>query len=555
MRIKAICFFFFVPAMGFLISCKKAPPLQDPIPDEEVLNFNKLSGVGDEKIGDEFDVVIYGGTASAIMAAIEIVQSNKSVIVVNPRGSGLGGMTTNGLGSSDFTSTTIIGGLAGRFYQDLKREYSNPLYWIDSRREDYTRLNAYGDKMMFFEPKMAQKILQRYIMHYKIPIIHLDRLNLTSGVVKSGNTILMIKLESGRSIKGKVFIDASYEGDLMAKAGVSYTVGRESSSTYNEDLNGVNVKTMPTAEFHRGVQDKRGILKNWREIGKSGGGDEKVQAYCYRLPLTNVAAKMVPVSKPLEYNENDYDFLFQYSRIQPENKFIDLYPLPNGKTDTNNSGPISIDFVGANYGYPDGSHEVRDRIVARHRSYIQGFLWTLINHPDIPSNIRERYGKWGLSKDEFIDNDNWPYQLYVREARRMVSDYVMTQADCEGKTSLGQSIGKALYAFDSHVVQRYVAFDGNVKNEGGFHKVLNVPYTLNYGLILPKKIECSNLLVPICVSASHVAYSSLRMEPTYMVLGQSAACAALIALKYNLAVQDINYNELKAFLLNRRVVI
>ena len=422
--------------------------------------------------------------------------------------------------------------------------------------------------MWTFEPKIASKVFQDLIEENNIKIIINERLDLKNGVVKKGTKIQRIKTESGREFSADIYIDATYEGDLMALSGVSYTVGREGSYKYGEILNGVRAELSFDHRLPEGIDPF--IIKGDPASGRlpgvnsgieeEGTGDEKVQAYCFRMVLTDVKENMIPIKKPENYNELDYELLFRcidlgntgssfdYSKAGYEGSFFKFAMMPNRKTDSNNEGAVSTDFIGRNYDYPDGDYETRRKIIKAHETYQKGLIWTLCNHPKVPQEIRKEYSKWGLPKDEFINNENWPPMIYIREARRMVSDFVMTQYHCTQDSIVHQSIGMGAYTMDSHNVQRYVNDKGYVQNEGDVQVGGFGPYPISYKAIIPKKEECTNLLVPVCLSASHIAYGSIRMEPVFMVIGQSAAAAACLVIDGGIPVQKVPYSDLKKVL-------
>jgi hypothetical protein len=377
-------------------------------------------------------------------------------------------------------------------------------------------------------------------------------------------------MESGEVYPGRVFVDATYEGDLMAAAGIRYMVGRESNRKYNETLNGV--QDNDTSRTMTGLSSRNGINHNFVSgvdpyvvkgdpssgllpfidpagPGKSGNGDRRVQAYCYRICLTDHPGNRIPFAKPESYRELDYELLFRnYEAGETGFPWINS-DMPNRKTDTNNRLGFSTDFIGQNYAYPEAGYAEREEIARQHRQYQQGLMWSLAYHPRIPEHIRAEVSRWGMCRDEFEEGQGWQEQLYVREARRMIGDYVMTQYNCEGLRVADDPVGLAAYGMDSHNVQRYVTSEGYVKNEGNVEASVRSPYPISYRAIVPREKECANLLVPVCLSASHIAYGSIRMEPVFMVLGQSAAIAASIAIDGNHALQKVEYQRLKELLL------
>ncbi|TXD81583.1 FAD-dependent oxidoreductase [Subsaximicrobium wynnwilliamsii] len=519
------------------------------------------------------DLVIYGGTSAGISAAIQTARLGKSVILIEPTNR-LGGLTTGGLGQTDIGNKQVIGGISREFYQNIKKYYEVDANWDWQKRSEYkdggqTQTNKNEDAMWTFEPSAALQVYTDMMKDLDIEIVYNQRLNRSTGVVKSDNAITAITMESGNTYTGKIFIDATYEGDLLAAAGVSYTVGRESNAQYGESLNGVQANVTSQMlngglssnarhhNFVKGVDPYRvsgdvssGLIPGINPtIAKDGTGDKHIQAYCFRMCLTDHPENRIPFEKPKDYDESDYELLFRnyeagYNRVPWINS-----QMPNRKTDSNNRDGFSTDFIGQNYDYPEASYAERERIVQRHRIRQQGLMWTLANHPRIPEKIREEVSRWGTSKDEFERADGWQQQLYIREARRMISDFVMTQKHCESIEVVPDGIGMAAYGMDSHHTQRYVNSEGHVSNEGNVEAYVQGPYPISYRSIVPKKEECSNLLAPICLSATHIAFGSIRMEPVFMVLGQSASVIACMAIEKDKAVQDIPYAELKTQLL------
>jgi hypothetical protein len=539
-----------------------------------------------------YDIVVYGATSSGITAAIQSSRLDKKVLLIEP-GHRVGGLTTGGLGQTDIGNKQAIGGISREFYQNIKSHYQKQVNWIWQKRESYrdggqTTSDSMEDAMWTFEPSAALRVFKEMIRKEKnITLIYSQRLNRKSGVKKAGGKIVSIQMESGQIYQSKIFIDATYEGDLMAASGVSYIVGRESNSQYGESLNGVQANNVSLAlkktismnaahhNFIEGVDPyirkgdpKSGLLPfiNPRKPGLDGVGDDKIQAYCYRMTLTNHPDNRIPFSKPSGYQEIQYELLFRnyeaakgsyekmYSYGDPLVPWINS-KMPNRKTDTNNQKGFSTDFIGQNYLYPEASYEERDKIAERHKKYQQGLMWTLAYHPRIPAQVRAIVSQWGTCKDEYDHEDGWPSQLYIREARRMISEYVMTQRNCEKLELAEDAIGMAAYGMDSHHVQRYVDLNGYVKNEGNVEAHLAGPFPISYRSIVPKKSELRNLLVPICLSASHIAFGSIRMEPVFMVLGQSAAIAAAMAIDNDWDLQHIPYDQLKLNLLKHKQIL
>lgn len=492
---------------------------------------------------EEVDICIYGGTSAGVIAAYTAKMEGKTVLLIEP-GNHLGGMTSGGLGFTDIGNKYVVQGLARDFYRKLGSHYGKLEQWI-------------------FEPSVAESIFKEYIERAGVQVIYQNRLQ---SVKTNKNRITEITVENSKkpqsatnkTIKAKMFIDCSYEGDLMAKSGVSYTVGREANSVYNETFNGVQL--MDGHQFPDGIDpyivkgDKNSGLV-WgisdTKVANNGEGDKKLQAYNYRICLTNNQDNLVPISKPDNYDPAKYELLVRLKEKQPWKSLTDIFiwqMMPNGKTDINNFGGFSTDAIGMNWDYPEVSYEQRDKIRKEHEDYTKGLLYFLGHDERIPQEIRNEMQKWGYPKDEYIDNNNWSFQLYIRESRRMIGELVMTQHHCQANEVVKDAIGWAAYTMDSHNCDRHV-INGMVKNEGNVEEGGFPPYPISYRSIVPQKNEIQNLLVPVCLSASHIAYGSIRMEPVFMVLAQSAAVAACIAIDKNEAIQDVNIdilqNELK----------
>ncbi len=497
----------------------------------------------------------------------------KSVLVVEPY-THLGGLTTGGLSWTDIGNKQVVGGVAREFYRRIKAKYDDPRAWTAETRDAYFRTRrsstaASEDAMWTFEPKVASQVYREMLAESGVPVVVNARLDLRpgKGVRMSGGRIQAIVTEDGSVYSGSMFIDATYEGDLMAKAGVRYTVGRESNSVHKEEYNGVQAAHRHRHQFPDGANvspyvrpgdPRSGLLPiiDPGGPGVSGEGDKRIQAYCFRMCLTNWAPNRLPIEKPAGYQERDHELLLRFAETgkyhDPATKYD---PIPNAKTDTNNHGAVSTDYMGANWDYPEGDYATRERIVKRHEVYQKGYMWTLQNHPRVPGNIREYYRQWGLPKDEFAGNGHWPPQLYIREARRMVSDVVMTEHHVVGRALAADSVGMGAYGMDSHNVQRYVTAAGFVRNEGNVQVGGFQPYPISYRSIVPARGQAANLAVPVCLSASHIAYGSIRMEPVFMVLGQSAATAAVLALQANTGLLDVPYAKLRERLLADKQIL
>ncbi len=513
---------------------------------------------------ETYDVVIYGGTSAGVAAAVQAARMNRTVVLIEPT-QHIGGLTAGGLGATDIGNKAAIGGVSREFYRRVKQHYDNDAAWKFQNPGEYrSRRQANSDGAMWtFEPHVAESIYHQMLKEAKVPLKLGQRLDLKNGVTKQDGRIASIRMEGGQEYPGRMFIDATYEGDLLAKAGVSYTVGREANSQYGETLNGVQTKNARHHQFIKRVDPfqtpgdpSSGLLPGVHDGGPGveGAGDHRVQAYCYRLCATDAPQNRRAWPKPKDYDPQRYELLLRNFEAGDHRIPWNPVAMPNRKTDSNNNFAISTDNLGMNYDYPDGDYARRDEIIAEHVSYQQGLMWTLANSPRVPEKIRNYFNTWGLSKDEFTDNDNWPHQLYVREARRMVSAYVMTQHNCQGRRVAEHPVGLAAYTMDSHNTQRYVK-DGAAINEGDVQVGGFAPYPIAYECLVPKKAECQNLFAPVCLSASHIAYGSIRMEPVFMVLGQSAATAASQAIEQDAAVQDIDFAKLRQRLLEDEQVL
>ena len=511
-----------------------------------------------------YDVVVYGGTSAGVIAAVQAKQMGKSAILVCPD-KHLGGLSSGGLGFTDTGNKAVIGGLSREFYHRIWKAYQEQTAWRWQMREEYGNkgqgtpaIDGEQRTMWIFEPHIAEAVFEDFISDYNIPVLREEWLNRKpgEGVEMEGPRIKAITMLSGKTYRGKMFIDATYEGDLLAAAGVSYHVGREAGRIYDEKWNGIQVGVLhhghwfkkPVSPYIVPGDPASGLLPRISPDppGEKGEGDKRVQAYCYRMCLTNHDPNRVPFPKPKNYDPKQYELLLRVFDTGWRETFDKFDPIPNHKTDTNNHGPFSTDNIGYNYDYPEGSYERRRQILEEHQTYQKGLMYFLANDPRVPEDVRTKMATWGLAKDEFADNENWPHQIYVREARRLVGKYVMTEHDCLDTRETPESVGMGSYTMDSHNVQRYVTPEGHVQNEGDIGVRPPRPYEISYGSLVPKKSECRNLLVPVCLSSSHIAFGSIRMEPVFMILGQSAATAAVLSIDEGIAVQDLDYSKLRA---------
>jgi len=512
-----------------------------------------------------YDIVVYGGTSAGVIAAVQAARMGKTVVLVCPE-KHLGGMSSSGLGFSDTGKTASIGGLSREFYHRIYLFYQNDPAWrwqkrnqFGSRGQGTAAIDGDNRTMWVFEPHAAEGVFESLVNEYPIAVYRDQWLDRDGGVKKNRGRIVSIRMLSGQTFAGKMFIDATYEGDLMASAGVDYHVGREANRVYGETWNGIQTGILHHDHYFKKDVDPyiipgdpaSGLLPRISKEppGTKGQGDDRIQAYCFRMCLTDHPENRIPFPKPEGYDPGQYELLVRLFDTGWNEVFAKFDRIPNDKTDTNNHGPFSTDNIGMNYDYPQASYERRRQIIAEHETYQKGLMYFMANDPRVPEPIRSKMSQWGLAGDEFMDNGNWPYQLYIREARRMVGEYVMTERDCLGKKQTPNPVGMGSYTMDSHHVQRYVKEDGFVQNEGDIGVNPKEPYRIAYGALTPKKGQADNLMVPVCISSSHIAYGSIRMEPVFMILAQSSATAAAMAIDEGVCVQDVDYAKLRQRLL------
>lgn len=530
-----------------------------------LLALAMLAGCGTAAPERAFDIVVYGGTSGGVMAAVQAARMGKTVALVCPE-THLGGLSSGGLGWTDTGDKEVIGGLAREFYHRVWQHYQNPNAWRWQRAEEYgnrgqgtSAVDGAKRTMWIFEPHVAERIFEDLVSEHDVLVFRDAWLDRERGVRKSGARVASITTTAGDTYAGSFFIDGSYEGDLMAAAGVSYRVGRESATEYGERWAGVRKDARHHKHFFPSAIDpyvvkgdpSSGLLPriSAEPPGDEGQGDDRIQAYCFRMCLTQVPENRIPFEEPAGYDPRQYEVLLRVYESGWRETFNKFDPIPNAKTDTNNHGPFSTDNIGMNYDYPEASYARRREIVREHELYQKGLMYFIANDPRVPAEVREEMARWGLAKDEFADNGNWPHQIYVREARRMMGRHVMTEQDCLAERTVPEPVGMGSYAMDSHHVQRYVDERGHVRNEGDIGVKPRSAYGIAYGSMMPERAEAENLLVPVAVSSTHIAYGSIRMEPVFMILGQSAATAAALAAEGDIAVQDLPYAQLRERLL------
>ncbi|MCU1324109.1 MAG: putative secreted protein putative xanthan lyase related [Acidobacteriaceae bacterium] len=488
-----------------------------------------------------FDLVVYGATEAGVMAAVAASRENLKVALVEPTAH-IGGMLTGGLSGSDIANPDVIGGLAREFFDRMGSHYN---------AERLGHSTAWN-----FEPHVAEAALKDLLNKANVSVFLNEPLSPKQDRVRIGSHILGFQTRT-RRWDADAFADCTYEGDLLPLIGVAFTSGRESSSKYRESLAGVRAET-PANQLPNGVSSYRSGTRtllpevNPGPLARPGSGDDKVQAFNFRLIMSRDTHNQISFEQPNGYNPATYALLngvwkaLQQSLGRPLvlSDIFRIVPIPNDKADFNNIGGFSTDFLNHSWTYLNATAEGRKAIFDDHVRYTKGLLFFLSHDDSVPIAIREELCKWGLAKDEFTESNNWPPQLYIREGRRMVGEFVLTQADLLSDRVKGDSIGMGSHNIDSHNVQRIVDEQGMAKNEGDVQEHVQ-PYALPYRILTPLHSEADNLLVPICVSASHVAYSSLRMEPQYMILGQAAGVAAALAVHDHRAVQDIDIHQLQ----------
>lgn len=491
-----------------------------------------------------YDICVYGGTSAGVIAAYTAKKAGKSVLLIEPS-KHLGGLSAGGLGQTDIGNKYAITGIARAFYRKIGQHYGKFEQWT-------------------FEPHVAENLFKSYVKEAGIVVWYEHRLlsvNKKQGVIQEIAVEPSNKVGTRKLVKAKMYIDCTYEGDLMAKAGVSYIVGREANSEYNETWNGVQL--LDKHQFPDGIDPYKipndpssGLL--WGistdALAPNGTGDKLVQAYNFRLCLTNNPNNRIPITRPARYDSTKYELLLRQIAIEKPSHInwgvLHIADMPNSKTDINNKGGLSTDMIGANHNYAEADYETRKKIIQDHEDYTKGFLYFVGNDPRVPSHLRQQMLEWGYPKDEYLDNDHFSHQLYIREARRLIGEYVMTQHNCEGREVVQDGIGLAAYTMDSHNCQRILVKNPKtgkleVKNEGDVQVGGFPPYPISYRSLVPKKAECQNLLVPVCLSASHIAYGSIRMEPVFMALAQASAVAATMGIDNKKAVQEINISQLQ----------
>ncbi|HYG23907.1 MAG TPA: FAD-dependent oxidoreductase [Verrucomicrobiae bacterium] len=541
------------------------------------------------------DVCVYGGTSGGVIAAVALARLGRSVLLIETTRH-LGGMTAGGLGWIDYGRAPTIGGLTKKYF--------------DSVRAYYAALNVRSNGWSV-EPHVAERLFEKLVADNHVEVIRETRLN---SVGKSRRRIRTITLDKAPvdsrgapsprplerrylTIEASMFIDCSYEGDLLAAAGVTYRTDREGRDEFGEQLGGVCLSAVFSDRNEGGGAARRSVkhpvrldpyrrpgdpasgllpLVSKASLGREGRRHAGVQAYNFRLCLTR--NDPIPIAAPSNYDPNRFelvrryitevermgdplepgDLYFNFGHRIPRNhpRLLKITQLMRGKTDVNNGlCNISMDFAsGGSERYAEGSWAERAKIWHAHEEYQRGYLYFLRTDEGLPEWLRREIAAWGLPKDEFQDTGGWPTQLYIRQARRMASRFVISQPHCENPAKRDDSVGMGSYSLDSHVVQRLV-HQGIVAHEGYFYRRIGEPYPVPYAAIVPREDECENLLVTFCVSTTHVAFSSVRMEPPFMILSESAALAADQALQDGTSIQRVNLSKLRRRLLDAEQIV
>ncbi len=515
-------FCLFLAAIAFPARCADALPDAEGVP---TLRYWSPSTPANPPKTYEADLIVYGASPGGVTAAVQIQRMGKKAIVAE-FGRHVGGLTAGGLSATDVGNRNAIAGMANEFYEKV-------------------------GMLRGFKPSAAEKAFRDMLTEANVEILFEQRL---VSVKKDGNRIVEIAMENGNVFRGKIFLDTSYEGDLMAMAKVSYTFGREANAQYGETINGVQYHTghnftKPVDPYIVEGDPKSGLLPliSPGAPPTAGDGDKRIQAYNFRMYLNN-SPDRIPFPKPKNYDPARYALLARYLKVNPKLP-IQLY---NG--DCNNEGAFSSDNIGKNHAWPDADYLTREKIFQDHVCYQQGFMYFIGHDESVPLKIREMVAKFGLTKGEFEESGNWPHQLYIREARRMISDYVMNENHCMSKIAPEDSVGLGSYNMDSHNCERIV-IDGKVRNEGDVQIGPKKPYAISYRSIVPKESECANLFVTVALSCTHIAYGSIRMEPVFMILGQSAGTAAAMAIDAGVPVQKVDYAKLKERLIADKQIL
>ncbi|QIU92675.1 FAD-dependent oxidoreductase [Bacteroides faecium] len=489
---------------------------------------------------EKYDLIVYGGTSSGIIAAYAASKGGLKVAILEP-GKHIGGLTTSGLGHVDIGNPETVGGYAREFLKRVGSHYGKTKIQVD------------------MESSVAENVFQQMLKETGVDVYYHSRLLSRRGVVRQGNKIQNLILEDGREFSARIYIDATYEGDLMAQSGVSYTVGREAIKKYNESSAGIQpyklVRKYNDTQLKevKQLSDAFPLDYVFSDREQVGDADHRVQAYVYRLCITTNKENQVPFTKPGGYDPQRYaNVLTRINRLKllTLDKALTLYKLPNQKFDVNH-----MDLVNASWKYAEASYEDRNYIESYHKHYQQGLLYFLSNDEKVPEQLRNDTKRYGYAADEFADNDNWPYMLYVREGRRMIGKYVMRQQDAWDNPHKEDAIAIGSYFMDCHTVQRFITPAGEMLEEGEMKHAPFRPYEISYGAIIPKQKECENLFVSVCMSATHTIYGSLRMEPVFMMTGHAAGAASVLAIRDNLAIQQVDIQQLQKELISQGQIL
>lgn len=520
-------------------------------------------------MGQSHDLVIYGATSAGVTASIQGAKLGYKVLLIEPSDH-LGGMLVEGLGGSDidnhgnFQNSPAVSGLALEFYRRIASKYDQ------IEKLENVIANGIKDPSVWrFESKVAEQVIREWLTEYpQLKILSGQRLIEGEGAVTlADGRIISISLESGTEVGGRIFIDSTIEGDLLAAAGISYAVGRENNSKYGETLNGIRGENT-YRQFEVNVDPyrirgdpKSGLIPTIQDepFGVAGEADDRLQAFCFRVCLTQDPDNQIPFHAPPDYEREEYEIYLRYLKAGGK-LYTPRATLPNGKTDLGAWHDLSHNLYGMNRGYPEASYQRRQEILEYHRDFTQGLFYFLATDPEVgklDSARQKNWASWGLAKDEFVDNAGWPRNFYVRDGRRMVSDYVITEHHVRKKnpTPVTDAVALAFWPPDVHHVRRIVK-DGYAYNEGFvFGGDAWRPLPISYRTLLPKVEECTNLITPTCISSSHIAYGAIRIEWTFMVLGQSAALMADQAIRRHIPIQSLDYRELKEQIARAGIVL
>lgn len=503
------------------------------------------------------DVCIYGGTSAGVIAAVQAASLGKSVILLEP-GRHLGGMSTEGLGSSDidnhrgFRNSPAVGGLAFEFYRRIAAHYG--------RKAEFEAMLAEGTKrppLWRFEPHVAERVFDQWTGEVGVKVLKAHRLKENNGVEKNGARLMALHCENGAKVSARVFIDATYEGDLLAAAGVTFSVGREGNARYGETKNGIRTDTT-YSQIDRRIDPyvvpgdpASGLIAGVTgdELGEHGAPDESIQGFRFRTVLTKRPENRIPFAPPTGYDPAEFELLRRYLAAGGR-LAVPAANLPNEKCEPGVWHPLQSNLTGRNHLWNTSTYAEREAMLADSLRWQQALYWFLSSDSSVPAEVRRAWAQWGLCRDEFVDNNGWPRLFYVRNGRRMVSDFVLTEAHVRSVNPepVVDPIALSWWPPDLHSA-RSIVKDGAVWHEGAvFGGEDWIPFGIAYRSVVPRDVEAENLLTPTCPSSSYVAYGALRLEWTFMAIGQATGVAASMAIDGDTKVQAIPYASLASTL-------